>query len=114
MSNEEFDQEASRIYQEAKASGRETQGIRVYKVNDDHYFMETYTGSPCANGSSTCMMPPPFVPYEKWETVLTWHPHPNGSSLPSSSDYISNSYDKSIGVLWYGDGDAKIYRGERR
>ena len=114
MADEIFQTEAKRIYSEAVASGRETQGIRIYKVNGDHYFLDTFTGSPCSNGSATCMIPPPIIPYRNWELTLTWLPHPGGTNLPSSSDYISNSYNGSIGTIWYGEGKATYYRGERR
>lgn len=115
----EFTQEAGRILSESIASGRETEAIRVYLVNGDHYFMDTVKGGPCANNPSpTCMQLPEVISFRNWKLAFQWHPHPGGSSLPSSTDYITSKNQGSVpGLIWYKSGAGKYgvtsYKGKQ-
>ncbi|MCX2781290.1 hypothetical protein [Microbulbifer thermotolerans] len=106
MADESFQVEATRIFNEAVASGRETEMIRVYQVGESEYYMTTVQGQPCSNGSSTCMNLPDPIPYQGFKHAFDWHPHPGGTSLPSSSDYISSARYRVPGAIWYSCGSS--------
>jgi RHS repeat-associated protein len=116
MTDKSFQAEAGRIFNEAVASGRESEMLRIYQTGETEYYMTTVKGMPCSNGSSTCMKLPGPIPYKGFKHFFDWHPHPNGTSLPSSTDYITSAkYGGIPGAIWYRRGGSygtTYYQGE--
>jgi RHS repeat-associated protein len=101
----------SALYASDSASGNESGQIRVF-VDEDNIVANFVAGTPCGNGSTTCLNMPP-VGSGNGRLLFDTHVHPDGNPTPSPLDlWTSATNGGRIGVIQYGPGSFTVYQGQ--